>query len=145
MDILSNPLNDVEHSLSKKGGNNRMENEKNSVSEYKMDRFSKLMFGHRNHSQRPEEIEEIEEIEKTEDFQTSPINKHQRHDWILGHRRKEPKQQTENQIEKLLNGVDQQLLFETIDTAATFMNTMKPLVKEIRPHLNSILTRFKKK
>ena len=61
---------------------------------------------------------------------------------------REPTHQTkdaENHVEQFLNGIDQQLLFETLDTAAAFMNTMKPLLEEIKPHLNSVITRFTKK
>ena len=100
-----------------------------------------LMFGHKRQRRAPKEIEE------TEDNQTSSIIP-QRPDWILGHRREEPTHQTkdiENRIEQLLNGIDQQLLFETIDTAATFMKKMEPLLEEIKPQLNSMITRFTKK
>ncbi|MGM0901816.1 MAG: hypothetical protein ACQEXB_12070 [Bacillota bacterium] len=124
-----------------------MEKEKrqNPDSEHEIDRFSILMFGHKRQRRAPEEIEETEE---TEDIQTSSIFRTQKSDWILGHRREEHTHQrkdTENHIEHMLNGVDQQLLFETIDTAATFMKNMKPLLKGIKPHLNSLITRFTKK
>jgi hypothetical protein len=143
-DGLSNPLNKVKHNLSKKGGNDNMEEGKrqNPVSEHEMDRFSILMFGNKRQRRAPKEIEE------TEDHQTSPIKRPQRLDWISGRRREEPSHQTkdtENHVEQFLNGIDQQLLFKTLDTAAAFMNTMKPLLEEIKPHLNSVITRFTKK
>lgn len=143
-DGLSNPLNKVKHNLSKKGGNDNMEEGKrqNPVSEHEMDRFSILMFGNKRQRRAPKEIEE------TEDHQTSSIKRPQRLDWISGRRREEPTHQTkdtENHVEQFLNGIDQQLLFQTLDTAAAFMNTMKPLLEEIKPHLNSVITRFTKK
>ena len=146
-DGLSNPLNKVNHNLSKKGGNDNMEEGKrqNPVSEHEVDRFSILMFGNKRQRRAPKEIEEIEE---TKDHQTSSIKRPQRLDWISGRRREEPTHQTkdaENHVEQFLNGIDQQLLFETLDTAAAFMNTMKPLLEEIKPHLNSVITRFTKK
>ena len=111
----------------------------NPVSEHEMDRVSILMFGNKRQRRAPKEIEE------TEDHQTSSITRPQRPDWILG---REPTHQTkdaENHVEQFLNGIDQQLLFETLDIAAAFMNTMKPLLEEIKPHLNSVITRFTKK
>lgn len=143
-DDLSNPLNKDEHNLSRKGGNDNMEKDKrqNPVSEHESDMLSTFMFRHKRQRRAPLKIEE------TEDNQTSSIIRPQRPDWILGHRRKEPIHQTkdpENQIEQLLNGVDQKLLFETIDRAAAFIKNMKPLLEEIKPHLNSMMTKFTKK
>ncbi|WP_428912111.1 hypothetical protein [Niallia sp. Krafla_26] len=114
----------------------------NPVSEHESDMLSTFMFRHKRQRRAPLKIEE------TEDNQTSSIIRPQRPDWILGHRRKEPIHQTkdpENQIEQLLNGVDQKLLFETIDRAAAFIKNMKPLLEEIKPHLNSMMTKFTKK
>ena len=61
-DGLSNPLNKVNHNLSKKGGNDNMEEGKrqNPVSEHEMDRFSILMFGNKRQRRALKEIEETE-------------------------------------------------------------------------------------
>lgn len=58
-----------------------------------------------------------------------------------------PRRQKDNQntIEKLLNGIDQQLLFETIDSVMTTVEVIKPLFNEIKTFSSPFITKLKKK
>lgn len=51
----------------------------------------------------------------------------------------------QNVIEKFLDGIDQQLLFETIDSVVTTVETLKPLFKEIKTFSSPFIKKLKKK
>lgn len=121
--------------------NNNQEREPNG----EIDRFSRFMFGNRNHRETYHEakINSQESPELNERFSLkSRLNR--RDDWLFGFRRKEPAPNTnttQNQIENLLNNVDVELLMETTDMVVSTFKQIKPLFKEIAP----LLKRFTNK
>lgn len=123
------------------------DNEQKQGSNEEIDRFSLLMFGNsRDRSSYKEGENNYNSPEMPEQKEQSSFESttNRIDDWLFGSRRKGPETSTytiPNQIEKLLNNVDFDLLMGTIDMLVTTSKQFKPLFKETTPYI----TRFSKK
>ncbi|WP_142383526.1 hypothetical protein [Bacillus sp. T33-2] len=78
-----------------------------------------------------------------------PTNKSTRGpDWFWDFPREDQSSQTkysQNSLEKILNGIDQEWLFETIDTVISLHEQIKSLSKDFKPLLDPLTKKFKSK
>lgn len=122
-----------------------------------IDPFSRFMFGRRipreTHEESDNHSQETPEHNEQESFHTLTRANHY-NDWFFGRRREESAsehkhsqqqpQNTQTQIEKMMNNIDIGLLMETLDTIVETTKQYKPIIKGIAPFFSKFTSKFKK-
>lgn len=119
-----------------------MEEEKkgNTVMDSETDPFALFLFGDRRLKRTEKGREDTQDFKEHRNELVQ--SQSHRNDWILGPRREKPLPMEKNlSIEELINGIDQDLLFETIDIVVSTIEKIKPYVK---PLVDSVIKKIKK-
>ena len=134
-------------------GVNRMSiGENEEKTERQIDPMAKFLFGGRRFQEVNQEVNREENQEENFEsnhserknfrWQQRPFSRQRNpgNDWLLGGRNQ--RSQPRNEIEKVLNQVDYELLMETIDSCYNSYEQIKPLVF---PYLQKFIGKFKQK
>ncbi|NHM32884.1 hypothetical protein [Neobacillus terrae] len=116
--------------------------ENEEKTERHIDPMAKFLFGGRRFQEDNQEEDFESNHSERKDFrwQQRPVSRqrNQGNDWLLGGRNH--RSQPQNEIEKVLNQVDYELLMETIDSCYNSYQQIKPLVF---PYLQKFIGKFK--